>query len=594
MTLGLRPRIALTAIAASIAATLVMFLLLGSSLRRRAVSEIRETLLAEARLMALVSAAPLERGVAPEALDPIVDEEARAIRARATIVAADGRVVADSELSGAALLAMENHGQRPEVVDALATGSGSAVRHSATLGQDMLYAAVRVRGGGGRTLGVARVALPLAGVDAQVRELYSAGAIALAVALLFTALLTAAISAPVAGPVREIVEAARRFASGDLAARIRVRRRDEMGELALILNQAARQLEERLAESARDRARTEAILSAMEDGVLAVDHEGKVLLANDALRSDMDLDDPVGRHYVEAVRQRELGEVVEAVLRTGERREAEVEIRHRNYALSGVSFPGFEGKPQGAVLTFHDITERKRMERIRRDFVANASHELRTPLTSIRGFVEALEDGAVREPEHAERFLGKIRVHADRMAALVEDLLELSRLEAGERPPHWTEVAPAQIAGEAVASLSEQARRKQMSLGESDSGAPLVVSDAERLLRVLENLVDNAIKYTPPGGHVEVASGPSPQGGAWIEVRDDGPGIAPEHLPRLFERFYRVDRARSRELGGTGLGLAIVRHLAESLGASVTVASEPGKGTTFKVTLPGGSEHTAA
>jgi two-component system phosphate regulon sensor histidine kinase PhoR len=591
MTLGLRTRIALTAVASIAAAMLVVILLLRTSLWQRAVSEVRDTLLAEARLMALLAAGPLERGDGPEVLDPIVDEEAHAIRARATIIAADGRVLADSELSGAALLAVENHAARPEVREALATGSGSALRRSDTVGHEMVYAAVAVRRGG-RTLGVARLALSLAGVEEQAAQLYRAVAVALAVALSFTALLTAAFSAPLAGPLREIMAAAREFASGNLSARIPIRRRDELGELALILNQAARQLAGRLAENARDRARTEAILSAMEDGVLAVDHEGRVLLANGALRSGLGIGDPVGRHYVEAVRQREVGGVVEAVLRTGERRDAEVEIRQRYYALSGVSFPGFEGKPQGAVLTFHDVTERKRVERIRRDFVANASHELRTPLTSIRGFVEALEDGAAREPATAERFLGKIRVHADRMAALVEDLLELSRLESGERPPRWAEVRPAQIAEEVVASLSDQARRKQMALTESDLGAPMVVSDAERLLRILESLVDNAIKYTPAGGRVEVVCGAGPDGRAWIDVRDDGPGIAPEHLPRLFERFYRVDRARSRELGGTGLGLAIVKHLAESLSAIVTVASEPGKGTTFKVSLPSGRDHT--
>jgi two-component system phosphate regulon sensor histidine kinase PhoR len=402
MTVGLRTRIALTAVASVTAAVLVVIVMLRASLWQRAVSEARETLFAEARLIALLAAEPLERGDGPETLDPIVDEEARAIRARATLIAADGRVLADSELSGAALLAAENHAGRPEVRAALATGSGSAQRRSDTVGHEMLYTAVAVRRGG-RTLGVARLAMSLAGVGEQAAELYRAVALALAVALSFTALLTAAFSAPLAGPLSEIMTAAREFASGNLSARIPIRRRDELGELALILNQAARQLEERLAESARDRARTEAILTAMEDGVLAVDHEGRVLLANGALRSDLGLLDPVGRHYVEAVRQREVGSVVEAVLRTGERRDAEVEIRQRHYALSGVSFPGFEGKPQGAVLTFHDVTERRRVDRIRRDFVANASHELRTPLTSIRGFVEALEDGGLEEPPTARR-----------------------------------------------------------------------------------------------------------------------------------------------------------------------------------------------
>jgi len=218
--------------------------------------------------------------------------------------------------------------------------------------------------------------------------------------------------------------------------------------------------------------------------------------------------------------------------------------------------------------------------------VANASHELRTPLTSIRGFVEALEDGAVAEPETAQRFLGKIRKHADRMAALVDDLLDLSRLEGG-RAPEWKETRPSEVAEGVVASFAAPATRKDISLRHLDQGAPAAVTDPERLRRILENLVDNAVKYTPERGRVEVTTSPGPDGSARIEVADDGPGIAPEHQDRVFERFYRVDKARSRELGGTGLGLSIVKHLAEGIGASVTVESEPGKGSRFIVSLPG-------
>lgn len=234
------------------------------------------------------------------------------------------------------------------------------------------------------------------------------------------------------------------------------------------------------------------------------------------------------------------------------------------------------------------------MDQVRRDFVANASHELRTPLTSIRGFVEALEDGAAQDSPTAQRFLGKIRTHADRMAALVEDLLELSRLESGERPPRWEEVAPAEVAEDVVASFASLAGRKELALRRVDHSAPAIVTDADRLRRILENLVENAVKYTPAGGQVEVTSAPGPDGSAILEVRDDGPGIAAEHLPRIFERFYRVDKARSRELGGTGLGLAIVKHLAEGMGATVGVESAPGKGARFTVTVPSGEQHAGA
>jgi two-component system phosphate regulon sensor histidine kinase PhoR len=201
--------------------------------------------------------------------------------------------------------------------------------------------------------------------------------------------------------------------------------------------------------------------------------------------------------------------------------------------------------------------------------------------------VEALEDGAVEEPQTAQRFLGKIRTHADRMAALVDDLLELSRLESGARAPDLVETRPAEVAEDVVGSFAGAATRKDISLRRSDKGAPTVVADPERLRRVLENLVDNAVKYTPAGGRVEVTTSAGPDGSARIEVADNGPGIGGEHLARIFERFYRVDKARSRELGGTGLGLSIVKHLAEGMGASVSVESEPAKGARFIVTLPG-------
>jgi two-component system phosphate regulon sensor histidine kinase PhoR len=592
---GLRSRMAIGAVGAAGAALLAVLLLVTPLLRARSLAQEQEALLAEARLMARMVEESLARGAGSEEIDRVVDAAARDVKARVTIVDPDGRVLGDSSLSGPALQAVENHAGRPEVRAAIEAGDGAAVRRSTTVRDELLYTATAVRRDG-RLLGVARVARSLEGLETQVAELRRAVGAALLVAFVLTALLSTLLSAPLVGPLNEIMDAARRYARGDLSARIRVGRSDELGELARILNQSAATLQERLLESDRDRGRIDAILLAMDDGLLAVDHRGNVVLANRALRRILETADPVGRHYLETIRQSEVGAIVEGVLRGGERASVEVELFHlrRVFALTAVPFPGDEGAPPGVVLTFHDVTERRRADRVRRDFVANASHELRTPLTSIRGFVEALEDGALQEPERATRFLGKIRTHADRMAALVEDLLELSRLESGERPPLWEDVRMAEIADEVVAGVAGLAGRKRIALRHSDGSAPAVVSDAERLRRILENLVENAIKYTPEGGRVEVRTAAGPAGGAVIEVEDDGPGIAAEHLPRIFERFYRVDKARSRELGGTGLGLAIVRHLAESMGATVSVRSEAGSGTCFTVRVPAGREHASA
>jgi two-component system, OmpR family, phosphate regulon sensor histidine kinase PhoR len=586
-SLGLRARMVVTAALATAAALAAVLVLTEPGLRQRAREQVRGTLVAEARLMARVVEDGLARGASPEELDPVVDAAAKDARARVTVIALDGRVLADSVASGPDLLAIENHKGRPEVQAALSVGTGFAERHSATAKVDLLYAAVPVEHAG-RRVGVARVAMSLESIDEQVADLRRAELLAFGLGLLITVLLSALFSSSLGRSLREIMDAARQLAAGDLDARIRVRREDELGELARILNYSADQLQGRLSEIARDRARMEAILSSMEDGMLAVDHRGVVTLANQALVRSLGLEHAVGRHYLEVIRQHEVGSVVESVLREGARRAEEVEIHRlrRVFALTAVPFPGEKAAPQGALVTFHDATERRRVDQVRRDFVANASHELRTPLTSIRGFVEALEDGAVNDPPTSERFLGKIRTHADRMAALVEDLLELSRLESGERPPQWQEVLPSEVVDDVVASFSGLAERKGLTLTRGEGSAPPVVTDADRLRRILENLVENAVKYTPAGGWVSVGASPGPDGAAALVVEDNGPGIAAEHLPRIFERFYRVDRARSRELGGTGLGLAIVRHLAEGMGTTVVISSEPGRGTRFSVTVP--------
>jgi two-component system phosphate regulon sensor histidine kinase PhoR len=582
---GLRERIAVGAVVSSAAALVIVLLLVEPGLRRRSLEHTRDTLLAEARLMARVVERPLAEGAPSAEIDRVVDEAAREVRARVTIIAPDGRVLADSSLSGPELAAVENHAQRPEVMAALRGEAGSAIRHSATVDVELLYAAVPIRHEG-RVLGVSRVAYPLYGIEEQAQEVARSVALALAVAFAVAVALAVLLSAPLAGRLREMMESARRFAAGDLTARTRLARRDEIGELARILDRSADQLQARLNELAGERARTETILSAIESGLLAVDHRGTVILANESLRRTLDLPDAVGRHYVEVIRHPDVGRALEAVLRTGRRQAGEVRIHHlrRVYALHAGPFPGQEGMPHGAVLTFQDVTERRRVDEVRRDFVANASHELRTPLTSIRGFVEALEDGALEDAATSRRFLEKIRTHADRMAALVSDLLELSRLESGERPPQWERVPADEVVDEVVGGLSALARAKQIEVV-TDVSVASVETDRDRLRGVLENLVENALKYTPEGGRVTVAARPEGEV-AVFEVADDGPGIAAEHLPRIFERFYRVDKARSRELGGTGLGLSIVKHLVESLGGAVSVSSEPGRGSRFVVRLP--------
>ncbi len=583
-----RRRLAFAGVVTSAVALLIVLLVQGSSLRADTRAETRERLRAEARLLAeALSERWSAEGPGPW-VDELVDRAGRSTETRLTVITQDGVVVGDTTASDDALRAIENHGGRPEVRAAQSQGEGTDERLSNTTRERQIYVGVGVRHQG-RLLGVARASLSLARIEMRISQLQISLGLALLSVLILSGGLAWTLSRPLAEPMSRILEGAQALARGDLSKRIREDRDDEFGRLARVLNQAAFGIQEQFAAATREQARFSAVLSAMEDGLLAVDHRGIVLLANDALARSHGVAGSPGTHYLEVFRQAEIGALIDHVLTSGERRTAEIEMAGtgRSFLLVGVPFPAAPGEAHGAVITFNDVSERRRVDRIRRDFVANASHELRTPLTSIRGFVEALEDGGLeeKEKETARRFLSRIRANADRMASLVDDLLELSRLESGAKAPSLAPLDCGAVAADVVASFVKIAARKSITLASGSTEAPRVLSDGDRLRRALEHLVDNAIKYTPDGGRVSVQVAAAGDGAA-VSVEDTGPGISEEHLPRLFERFYRVDTARSRELGGTGLGLSIVKHLVESMGASVRVTSTPGLGSRFEVRLP--------
>lgn len=582
-----RRRLALAGVLTAAVALIIVLFVQGGVVSADTRAETRERLRAEARILAEALSAPWAAQGPGYWIDDLVDRAGRSTETRLTVVSMNGAVLGDTTTSGDALRAMENHGGRPEIRDALSLGEGTDERLSNTAHERQMYVAVRVRHDG-RLLGVARASLSLVRIETRASQLQRSLGIALLMVLALASGLAWWLSRPLAEPMSRILDGARALARGDLSLRIHEERDDEFGQLARALNQAATGIQEQFAAATRERARFSAVLSAMEDGLLAVDHRGIVLLANDALARSHAVGGSTGTHYLEVFRQAEIGALIDQVLTSGERRTAEIDLTGsgRSFVLVGVPFPASPGEAHGAVITFNDISERRRVDRIRRDFVANASHELRTPLTSIRGFVEALEDGGLEEKDTAGRFLSRIRANADRMASLVDDLLELSRLESGALPPTMEPLDCGAVVADVVASFAKIAERKAITLAAVEVETPLVPSDGDRLRRVLEHLVDNALKYTPDGGRVTVRVAPTGDG-VVVAVEDTGPGIAPEHLPRLFERFYRVDTARSRELGGTGLGLSIVKHLAESIGASVKVSSVPGTGSTFEVRLPG-------
>ncbi len=505
-------------------------------------------------------------------LTEIAAQEALAAGARATIIDPTGKVLADSEANPSS---MENHARRKEFAAALQGNVGSDERRSRTLGVPFLYVAAPVSGG------AVRFAYPLSDVEAATRRarrtLLFASAMAFVVALLI-----AAIAAQyIARRLRRIVEFADKVAAGDLTARISEPSRDEIGQVASALDKTARQLEENFAALQTSQRQLETLLNSMQDAVIAVASDGRVQWANRSMDRLLPQRTRLNAPVVETVRDPDFLRAVRSATearKVTSARAASI-LPGRSFDVTAAPMPG-----GGAVAVLRDLTETERIEKTRRDFIANVSHELRTPLTSIQGYAETLLDNGC-EKDHLPEFLEIIRKNAARMSLLTEDLLTLARVESGEQRFDSEPVAPAELLHDALESFGKIARAQGVELTSEESTAPVVNADREAIHQVLSNLIDNALKYGAKGGRVVVGARSS---GNAVEfyVQDFGPGIPSEHLPRLFERFYRVDKARSRESGGTGLGLAIAKHIVMAHGGSIWAQSELNHGSTFSFTLP--------
>ena len=515
------------------------------------------------------------------AWDRLADELGARARARVTIIRADGVVIGDSDVDVAELAAVENHTGRPEVVAAMAGGRGDAVRDSATVGKRMLYAALPFERDG-RVAGVVRAALPLTSVDEALGGarwlLLAASIVALAVAALVTWMATRRIIRDVG----QLTDTAERMASGDLTARTRMVGADELGALGRTLDHLAAGLTQTLGELKSERDLAASILAAMQEGLLVLDVEGRIAAVNPALREMLLLPaDVPGKRPLEVIRHHELKELIERGAGSGEIELSGVKPRRLLVRVSRLGGLG------GKLVVFFDVTDLRRLESIRRDFVANVSHELRTPVTAVRSAGETLRAVVGKGDEAtASRFLDIIERNAERLQDLVEDLLDLSRIESRQYNlrPELLDLGPA--LAHALLGLRERAEKKGIALkSEASPDVPPARADRRALEQVLANLIDNAIKYCGQGATV-VARAAVHGDDIEVAVVDDGPGIEPNHLPRLFERFYRVDAGRGRDSGGTGLGLSIVKHLVEAMGGRVTVASVPGRGSTFSFTLP--------
>ncbi len=502
----------------------------------------------------------------------IVADEGRAAGARATIIDAQGKVLADSEADPAS---MENHAQRAEFVAALKGGVGTDTRRSHTVGIPFLYVAAPVAGG------AVRLAYPLSDVDAALtrvrRHLIFGSLLAFLVALVISGIAAQSI----ARRLHRIVQFADRVAAGDLAARIEEPSGDEIGQVATSLDKTARHLEESFAALQTSQRQLETLLNSMQDAVIAVSADNRVQWANQTMDRLVPQHTRKNAPLVETVRDPDF---LTAVRGASEARKvftarAASIVPGRTFDVTAAPMPG-----GGAVAVLRDLTETERVEKTRRDFIANVSHELRTPLTSIQGYTETLLDSAP-EDDHSREFLDIIRKSALRMSRLTEDLLTLARVESGEQRFDIQATAPAELLQEAVQSFREIARAQNVELKVEENATAQVGADPEAIHQVFSNLVENALKYGASGRKVILGARPVSEGVEFY-VQDFGPGVPSEHLPRLFERFYRVDKARSRESGGTGLGLAIAKHIVLAHGGSIRAQSELNHGSTFLFTLP--------
>jgi signal transduction histidine kinase len=540
--------------------------LAGGRLRTRLIQEKTDELARDAQLVA----SAWTRGVDA---DSLAHHAGQALGYRVTIIDSTGVVVGDAEFDPEARHRLQNHSTRPEVMAARDSGRGSALRHSVSAGDDELYVAVR------HPLGFVRVSLTISRLEAVVngarRDVLTSGLVVLVGVLLIAWLFARTVSRPIV----ELRDVARSIAAGDLSRRPALSAPGEVGDLATALHRMAEQLSSRLAAMQADELLMTAVLESLEEGVLALDDRGMVVRINQRARTLLELGAALPFPGELLPREHELRCAVEAALAGEATAPVETLLHDRTIAVGARPLA-----TRGAVVTVLDLTQLRRLETVRRDFVANVSHELKTPLTAVRGFAETLLDEEIpAEQRHA--FARTIRDNAERMQRIVDDLLDLSRIESGGWHPRAETVEIAAVVREIFAGVQETASRRGLQLvADVPSGAPTLYADPTAFRQVIGNLVENAVRYTATGS-ITVQSRPEARG-VWIDVRDTGIGIAPEHLPRIFERFYRVDAGRSRELGGTGLGLAIVRHLVDAHGGRVEAASVPGRGTTISVLFP--------
>jgi two-component system, OmpR family, phosphate regulon sensor histidine kinase PhoR len=522
----------------------------------------------------------------------LMDEKANTIGndlgLRATIIGLDGTVYGDSKLEGQALYDVENHLDRIEVQFALKGEVGESERFSTTLETDKLYVAKTF--GKDKPQGIIRLAMPLSDIKVLSDRLKGLLIVALIFAFIFSVVLFFMVSAWISSPLREISWAAKNIAHGDFSKRPVISSKDEVGELAEAIRFMSDQIKAKIAEVTTSKLRLEAVLWSMFEGVMVLEASGKIILINQALRELLNIsEDPAGKSAIEIIRNADVQDIAETVLKGQPgvlSREISIFVPvEKNFIVHATPVLR-EGKHEAAVLVFHDITELRRLENIRKDFVANVSHELRTPVSNIQGYSETLLQGALDDSKNAKGFVEIIHSDSQRLAALINDLLDLSQIESGKLSLDIDKNMLNDMVDSVYKKIAHKIDIKKIEfIKHITEDANIVYCDRYTIEQVLLNLIENAVKYTPEAGTIK-ARAEKVDGFIRVDISDTGIGISQEHISRIFERFYRIDKARSREQGGTGLGLAIVKHIVQAHNGKVWVESTPSKGSTFSFTLP--------
>ncbi|MDI6777184.1 MAG: ATP-binding protein [Syntrophales bacterium] len=562
-----------------ILAIAVMGLLIAREIKGELIGRIEEDLMAQAETMTLLSRGEIERNAFALA---------RIARARVTLIDASGRVIVDSERNAAD---MDNHLNRLEIQESRVKGRGKAIRHSRTFGREMLYVALPLREGPALR-GYIRLGCPIFEVKKSAAHLYRSvykTILIMALLSLFAALI---FSRKITSPIRKVDVFTQKVRNGETAGTLLIESKDEIGQLAKNINYLVQEQQEKIRSADEEKRKLASAFTAMIEGVLILDSDNRIEALNNGLmnilgRRDTDL---INKTPLEVFRNMELQNALERFRETGEPVLQEITLGETSPIILDVNISpiqGLSGGEEKTMMVFHEVTRLKKLERIREDFVANVTHEIKTPLTAIIGFIETLEEGAIEDRATTEKFLRIISEHAQRLNRLVDDLLTLSSIELGEIQLHPEGVSVADVVKNILPVVQAKAGEKKITIHDDiPAGLPLIMADRDRVAQVILNIVDNAVKFTPEGGRISITAVEEGRGSVVVRIADTGVGIPGSEIPRLGERFYRVDKTRSRELGGVGLGLSIVKHLMKAHQGRVEIESSPGKGTTVSLYFP--------